>query len=56
MEAIRIEWPAPAIQENGGIAMATRKKAKKTNRKLTAKKLEATKPLVVPGGWNRVKN
>jgi len=36
--------------------MATRKKAKKTNRKLTAKKLEATKPLVVPGGWNRVKN
>lgn len=37
--------------------MATSKKAKKTMRKLTAKKLEATKPLtVVPGEWNRVKN
>ena len=45
-----------AISKEGGIAMATSKKAKKTNRKLTAKKLEETKPLVVPGGWNRVKN
>jgi hypothetical protein len=38
--------------------MATSKKAKKTARKLTAKKLEATKPLTVApsGGWNRVKN
>jgi hypothetical protein len=42
--------------KKGGIAMATSKKAKKTTRKLTAKKLEATKPLVVVGGWNRVKN
>jgi hypothetical protein len=52
----QIKWPAPAIQKKGGIAMATSKKAKKTTRKLTAKKLEATKPLVVVGGWNRVKN
>jgi hypothetical protein len=37
--------------------MATSKIAKKTTKKLSAKKLEATKPLtVVPGGWNRVKN
>jgi hypothetical protein len=37
--------------------MATSKKAKKTSRKLTAKKLEATKALTVaPGGWNRIKN
>ncbi len=37
--------------------MATNKTAKKTARKLTAKKLEATKPLTLTsGGWNRVKN
>ena len=42
--------------KKGGIAMAPSKKTKKTTRKLTSKKLEATKPLVVVGEWNRVKN
>jgi hypothetical protein len=42
--------------KKGGIAMATKKKAKKTTRKLTSKKMEATKPLLAVGGWNRVKN